>query len=42
MIKKILFLICIVFSTLLLSACGSANFAPGRAYMEPTVGVTEG
>lgn len=41
MIRKIttLFLLLIVCGVL--AGCGSVNFAPGKAYMEPGIGVSE-
>jgi hypothetical protein len=38
MIKKIIMLFILSMIVGLLAGCGSANFAPGKAYMEPSVG----
>jgi len=42
MIKKTMMLFLLLMLSLILAGCGSVNFAPGKAYMEPSAGVVNG
>lgn len=42
MMKKIIMLFVLSVIVVMLAGCGSVNFAPGKAYMEPCVGPVNG